>query len=269
MLKSLFRKLAGIRSKVQDDAKFDQINVADEVRGQAASRMLAIIKAQFDKVIGPIDLLEPDNNKQASLKVDALNFLAKAKNAFGNLITLSIIDDAVVSAAVDEEQLIAFDAVPDTGLWSVSYGSESTSDLAFNDNAAAVQAALRLIAGLEDVTVTGDYSLGFTVVFEGAAGGTDQPLLVEDTNTLEASAVPVVITITEEVQGEAAVDTTGVVVIGKDIKVHCESAATNTDVKDLIEASAQASALISVTIDSGEEATAATAILNAEFTGGA
>src|SRR5690606_1486955 len=135
--------------------------------------------------------------------------------------------------AIDEEQLIAFDAVPDSGLWSVSYGAESTSDLAFNDNAAAVQAALRLIEGLEEVTVTGDYTAGFTVVFEGTAGGIDHPLLVEDTNTLTASAVPVVITITEEVAGEPAipaVDTTGVIVAGNDIKIYCESAATNQDV---------------------------------------
>src|SRR5690606_36510906 len=127
-LSSLLKKLAGIRADVQQGSQYDKINVADEVRGQAASRMLARIKLQWDKVIRTgNDMLEFDINEQASLKVDALKFLARAKNAFGNLLTLSIIKTGVISAAVDEEQLIAFDAVPDAGLWSVSFNGVSTS----------------------------------------------------------------------------------------------------------------------------------------------
>lgn len=276
MLHSLFKRIAELKNKVQIGSQFDKINVADEIRGVKANEIMRRIKLQFDKVIrNDVDLMGPDLNEQASLKIDALNFLAKAKNAFGNLLTLSIIKTATVEPevpAIDEEQLIAFDAVPDAGLWSVSYGAESTSDMAFNDNAAAVQAALRLIEGLEEVTVTGDYTAGFTVVFEGTAGGVDHSLLAEDTNTLTASAVPVVITITEEVAGEPAipaVDTTGIIIAGSDIKIYCESSSTNQDVVDLIEASAPASALISATIDSGEEATSATAALNEPFSGGA
>lgn len=267
---SLFKKLEEIRNKVQRASKYDKINVADEVRGQAATRMLARIKFQFDKVIrSDIDLLENDINKQASLKVGELNFLAKAKNAFGNLLTLSIIKDAVVVAPVDEEQTITFDAVPDAGLWSISLYSQSTTDLAFNADATAVQAALNAISGLEDVTVTGDYTLGFTVVFAGGASGIDHPLLVEETNTLEAAAVPVVITITETVAGVPGTDTRSVIVNDSDIKIHCLVAATNAEVKAQVEASAPASALTSVTIDAGQDAVAATAVLNAPFTGGA
>jgi hypothetical protein len=149
----------------------------------------------------------------------------------------------------------------------VSLNSESTSDLAFDADAAAVQAALRLINGLEAVTVSGDYTSGFTVVFAGASG--DQPLLVEETNTLEESASPVGITITEEVAGVAGSDTTGVIVSGKDIKIHCESGATNEDVENLVEGSSIANALVSIAVESGEEATEATTVSNAPLRGGA
>lgn len=270
MLKSLLRKMSGLREKVQTQAKFDKINVADEVRGQAASRMLSRIKSQFDKVIrSDIDMLESDINKQASLEVGALNFLAKAKNTFGNLLTLSIIKDAVVVAPVSEQQLIAFGTVPDAGLWSVSLYSQLTTNLAFNANAAAVQAALRAINGLADVTVSGDYTVGFTVVFAGASSGINHPLLVEGTNTLTTLAAPVVITISQTVAGVPGTDTRSVTVAGSDIKIHCLVAATNAEVKAQIEASAPASALISATIDAGQDAVAATAALNSEFTGGA
>lgn len=270
MLNEILRKLASLKQKVQKGSNYDKRNVADEVRGVKANQVMLAIKRRIDAVLGTEnDELESDLNQASSLEVGALNFISKAKNQFTNLLTLSIIKTATIEAAVDEEQLIDFDAVPDAGLWSVSFGAESTSDLAFNANAAAVQAALRLIEGLEDVTVTGDYTAGFTVVFAGVAGGTDQPLLVEDTNTLEAAAVPVVITITEEVAGEAGVDTTGVIVDNNDIKIYCASAATNTEVKALVDASAQASALITTTIDAGQGAVSATAALNKPFSGGA
>jgi hypothetical protein len=271
MLKSLLRKIAGLNEKVKKGAGYDKKNIADEVRGPKANDAMLSTKKQLDKVlrfeVG--SNLDVDLNKQASLKIGALNFLAKAKNIFGNLITISIIKDAQLIAAVNEEQLISFDEVPDAGLWSLSYGSESTSNLAFNANASAVQSALRLIEGLEDVTVTGNYSSGFTVVFEGSAGGQDQPMLQEDTNTLEESASPVSIIITEEEGGVAASDTREVIVIDNHIEVHCISAATNAEVKAQIEASSSASELISIAIDSGQGAVSATAAVSAELTGGA
>lgn len=273
MLKSIMRKIAAIKEKVQKGAKYDKKNLADEVRERsplAKSVVDRTARIMFQQILRTDVAIQPedyDTNQQSSLEVGALNFVSKEENPASNLITLSIIKDASVVASVDEEQTIEFDAVPDAGLWSISLYSESTSDLAFNANAAAVQSALRLINGLEDVTVTGDYTAGFTVVFAGASSGIDHPLLVEETNTLEAAAVPVVITITETVAGVPGVDTRSVIVDGSDIKVHCIAAATNAEVETQIEASAPASALISVSVDAGQDAVAATAILNAPFTG--
>lgn len=258
------------KNEVQRRSQFDRFNIADEIRGTKADSILKRIKGQFDKILPTgSDFIESDINLQASLEVGALNFLAQAKNVFGNLITLSIIDDGQIVASVDEEQSIDFDAVPDAGAWSISLYSEETAELAFDDDAAAVQTALRAINGLEDVTVTGDYSSGFAVVFEGTSSGIDHPLLVEETNTLENTSTPVVITITEDVAGVPGIDTVRADVGGSDIKIHCESGATNTDIKNIVEASTKASNLVSVTIDAGEEATVATTVSNAEFSGGA
>lgn len=64
-------------------------------------------------------------------------------------------------------QLITFSSVPSVGTWIIDYNATSTSALAFNANATAVQTALRLIAPLAGVTVTGNYAIGFTVVMLG------------------------------------------------------------------------------------------------------
>lgn len=270
MLHSLFKKLSELKNKVQIGSKYDKRNVADKVRGQAATRMLSRIKLQFDEVIrSDIDLFETDLNKQASLEVGALNFLADARGPSGNLITLSIIQDKIITPAVNEQQLIGFSAVPDAGNWAISFNGNATSSLAFNAVAATIQTALRLLPGLSDVTVAGSYAAGFTVVFAGSAGGINQPLLVISSNTLTATAVAVVVTVTETVAGAPAVDTTSVVVKGNDIKIHAAPSSTNTQIKAQVDASTTASALISVTIDAGQGAVTATAISNASFTGGA
>lgn len=67
-----------------------------------------------------------------------------------------------------QNQLLEFDLEPAAGGYVLSFGGNSTTQLAFNANAAAIQAALRLLPGLESVTVSGDYTAGFTIVMVGA-----------------------------------------------------------------------------------------------------
>lgn len=66
-----------------------------------------------------------------------------------------------------DKQKATFSSVPTSGTWTLTYGATATSALAFNAPASAVQTALRLISGLEVVTVTGDYTAGFTITFVG------------------------------------------------------------------------------------------------------
>lgn len=72
-------------------------------------------------------------------------------------------------------QVISFDALPTQGSFKLDYNGNQTTALAFNVNAASVQTALRLLAGLADVTVSGSVSAGFTVVFPGFS---TEPILI-------------------------------------------------------------------------------------------
>lgn len=96
----------------------------------------------------------------------------------------SVDSDVIIAAAVNEIQNILFSSVPNAGTWKISIGLLETSALAFNAGAAAIQTALRLLAGYGDVTVTGDYVVGFTVNFLGASGAQDQPLMTIEDSTL-------------------------------------------------------------------------------------
>ena len=93
-----------------------------------------------------------------------------------------------------DKQKAAFSSVPDSGTWTLKYGLVSTSVLAYNASAAAVQAALRLIPGLASVTVTGDYTVGFSVTFLGV----NSPVsLLTSTSSLLDGITAVTIAVTD------------------------------------------------------------------------
>lgn len=89
--------------------------------------------------------------------------------------------------------LVEFDTVPDEGVFQLSYGGNPTADIDFDATAADVQTALRLVAGLSAVTVSGDFTVGFTITFVGVVSPTAITMPV---NTLETATVPVTPTIT-------------------------------------------------------------------------
>lgn len=64
-------------------------------------------------------------------------------------------------------QLITFGEAPVAGDYILTYDSVDSAEIAFNDNAAAVQSKLRAVTGLSYVTVTGNLSDGFLVTFVG------------------------------------------------------------------------------------------------------
>ncbi len=73
----------------------------------------------------------------------------------------------VSSLTGTQVQLVTFDQVPTTGTWTLSYNSVATSNLNFDATASDIQVALRLISGLSGVTVTGNYTAGFTITMYG------------------------------------------------------------------------------------------------------
>lgn len=110
-------------------------------------------------------------------------------------------EEGIIAAGTNEVQDIDFSAVPDAGQWTLRFDGQETGTLAFNDNAAAVQAALNGLNNLSAVTVGGNYAAGFTVTFAGADGSIDQPMLQVGANTLTNTGVQVNMSIVETTPG--------------------------------------------------------------------
>lgn len=90
-----------------------------------------------------------------------------------------------------DQQLIAFSAIPDSGTFILG----SSAAIQFNASAAQVQAALRLIPGYNNVTVSGDFTVGFTITFIGV----DSPVsLITSTSNLLNDITPVNITVSNK-----------------------------------------------------------------------
>lgn len=129
-------------------------------------------------------------------------------SVFGDTTSRFVTDSAanIDVAAVDEVQTIEFSAIPDSGAWSISFDNEETASLAFNANAAAIEAALEALPsiGAGNITVSGNYTSGFTLTFGGALAGQALDLVQIQSNTLEISSVGITTTVTETTAGDQA-----------------------------------------------------------------
>lgn len=115
-----------------------------------------------------------------------------------NATLLEVTDNTLVTDDFQavEVQTIQFSAVPTAGAFKLGYGAGETSELTFESDAAAVQAALRALTGLEAVTVAalvgGD---GFVVTFAGTHADkamitvTENSLIDETTETDEVQEI--------------------------------------------------------------------------------
>jgi hypothetical protein len=93
-----------------------------------------------------------------------------------------------------DQQLATFSAAPTSGTFTLTYATLTTAPIASGASAAQVQAALRLLAGLEEITVSGDFATGFKTTFAGV----DSPVgaLTATSSLLDTDSDPVDITIT-------------------------------------------------------------------------
>lgn len=96
---------------------------------------------------------------------------------------------------VDAVQLISFSEVPDGGSFTLSYKTEETGSLTYLVTASQIESALNGLSLLSGVTVTGDFTAGFTLEFAGADGLQAQDLLVIDSSLTESASL---ITVTIE-----------------------------------------------------------------------
>lgn len=105
-----------------------------------------------------------------------------------------------IHAGIDEVQKIAFSAVPTSGEFKLTFNSNETAAILFSDTNTEVENELNALPDLSEVSVSGDYTSGFTVTFTGSDGEKEQALLEVSTNTLSDGA-PVTTTVTEETKG--------------------------------------------------------------------
>jgi len=89
-------------------------------------------------------------------------------------------------------QLLSFSLVPDAGAFKIVLGSFTTTDIAFNATASDIETALRLHPPLINVVVTGNFTLGFSIVFTGfsvapALGSVADLLLTNSSNPVSCT----------------------------------------------------------------------------------
>jgi hypothetical protein len=94
----------------------------------------------------------------------------------------------------NEIQKFTFSAVPDNGTTRFEFNGQQTTNYAFNDNLAQLQAAFDALSTTINVEVTGSFASGFTVEFKGGwlqDGNKEQNAIKAVTNYLYANSIPV------------------------------------------------------------------------------
>lgn len=127
-------------------------------------------------------LVRRENNLQANANGPLQAIIEKVR-AVTDVIT-AIGFENLNEAAL---QVITFPIVPSSGKYNLILNGHTTPDIQWDDDSAAVQTAIRSIAGYELVLVTGSTSAGFTIDFNGVFGGQPQPLILVTGNTTGGS----------------------------------------------------------------------------------
>ena len=93
-----------------------------------------------------------------------------------------------------QQQQIVFVGAVSSGTYKLTYNGNESAALSYTDNAAAVQSALRALAGLGSVTVIGSFGAGFIVTMAGV----DAPLKISVTSNTLVTATGTVFQYKEE-----------------------------------------------------------------------
>lgn len=101
----------------------------------------------------------------------------------------------VIIKVAPAHQTLTFSGVAASGHFVLGYGGNNTSQLAYTATAADIQAALNLLPGLADVTVTGSIASESLVIVMAGVYGATPALLTVSSNTLQTGG-SVAITVT-------------------------------------------------------------------------
>lgn len=108
--------------------------------------------------------------------------------------------------SVNEVQTATPSTPPDAGTYKLNFGGSATANIAWDASAATIQAALRLLPGLDLVTVSGTLATAVIVTFVGYKG--NAAMLTVTDNLLTVAAVPITLPIAQTTLGVAGADVT-------------------------------------------------------------
>ena len=132
----------------------------------------------------------------------AIAFTNEAMTDSGDKTTYTITNSAkryldlntavVVQAEHDEVQTVTVTGSPTGGTFTLTFGANTTSTIAFNASAATVQAALVALAsvGAGNASVTGSNGGPWTVEFISGKGNASQSLITRAANSLTGGSSP-------------------------------------------------------------------------------
>ncbi len=159
-----------------------------EITKQRAGASLATALPGHNHMIGP-DL-------EAGEDIGAFDACYIAADGF---VRRAIADQANAAAAVNDVQTLSIDPKANGGTYVLQFpqvvpgggGANNTTPLAYNANAAAVQAALQALPGVGagNATVTGAFP-SLVVTFTGALAGAEQDEIIADPSLLEPTTAP-------------------------------------------------------------------------------
>lgn len=143
-----------------------------------------------------------DQEKKTAIGIVGQSFISmEMTKTDGNKLTIF----APLTAAVDEIQTVTFPTTPTSGTFKLDFLNGNISPaINWDDDAAAVQVALRTIKIFSGVTVAGviDQATGLTLTYAGNDGGRNQDEPLIDSNSLSDGA-PVVPVVAETTAGVA------------------------------------------------------------------
>lgn len=92
------------------------------------------------------------------------------------------------ATGVDEVQLLQYSAVPDAGDFTLTFDGQTTAVLGWDAVASEVESALIGLSNIDasGVSVSGDFTTGFQVTFQGTEGSTNQAQITVSNNNLES-----------------------------------------------------------------------------------
>jgi len=144
------------------------------------TRLSAINSSVTLKLLGDIGTIIPTGSQVSKL---------------GDELTIfETTEIGTIDSGSDEIQNISFSNIPDSGEFKLTYNSVETSALPSSSVASDVENALNSLPDLSSVVVTGDFSVGFLISFQGADGKKNHELLSVTLNTLQEGLNVVVAT---------------------------------------------------------------------------